>query len=81
MLSDIEIAQQTKLKPIRDIAASIGISEDELEPYGRYKAKLNEKLFNRVKNNKDGKLVLVTAINSGRRGKDHDHSGARRSYG
>ncbi len=63
MLSDIEIAQQTKLKPIRDIAASIGISEDELEPYGRYKAKLNEKLFNRVKNNKDGKLVLVTAIN------------------
>lgn len=63
MLSDIEIAQQTKLKPIKDVASQIGIKEDELEPYGRYKAKLNESLFERVKDNKNGKLILVTAIN------------------
>lgn len=63
MLSDIEIAQKTKLKPIKDIAAEIGIKEEELEPYGRYKAKLNESLFERVKDNKNGKLILVTAIN------------------
>lgn len=63
MLSDIEIAQQTELKPIKDIAAEIGIKEEELEPYGRYKAKLNESLFERVKDNKNGKLILVTAIN------------------
>lgn len=63
MLTDIEIAQQTKLKPISEIASNLGIKEEELEPYGRYKAKLNEALFERVKNNKDGKLILVTAIN------------------
>lgn len=63
MLTDIEIAQQTKLRPIKEIADSIGIKEEELEPYGRYKAKLNESLFERVKDNKDGKLILVTAIN------------------
>lgn len=63
MLTDIEIAQQTKLKPIKEIASAIGINEEELEPYGRYKAKLNESLFERVKDNKNGKLVLVTAIN------------------
>ncbi len=63
MLSDIQIAQQTELKPIADIAASIGIKENELEPYGRYKAKLNEQLFDRLKDKKDGKLILVTAIN------------------
>lgn len=63
MLTDIEIAQQTKLKPISEIAENLGIKEEELEPYGRYKAKLNETLFERVKDNKDGKLILVTAIN------------------
>ena len=63
MLTDIEIAQQTKLKPISEIASNLGIKEEELEPYGRYKAKLNEALFERVKDNKDGKLILVTAIN------------------
>lgn len=63
MLTDIEIAQQTKLKPISEIASNLGIKEEELEPYGRYKAKLNEALFERVKDKKDGKLILVTAIN------------------
>lgn len=63
MLSDIEIAQQAKLLPIKEVAAKIGISEDELEFYGKYKAKLSDELANRVEKNPDGKLVLVTAIN------------------
>lgn len=63
MLSDIEIAQSTQLRPITQIAASLGITEDELEMYGKFKAKLNESLFQRVKDNPDGKLILVTAIN------------------
>ena len=63
MLSDIEIAQQAKLLPIKEVAAKIGISEDELEFYGKYKAKLSDELANRVDNNPDGKLILVTAIN------------------
>lgn len=63
MLSDIEIAQQAKLLPIKEVAAKIGISEDELEFYGKYKAKLSDALANRVENNPDGKLILVTAIN------------------
>lgn len=63
MLSDIEIAQGAKMKHIRDIAASVGIDGDELEYYGKYKAKTSSELWNRVKNNKDGKLILVTAIN------------------
>lgn len=63
MLTDIEIAQQAKLRPIAEIAKELGIKEEETEPYGRYKAKLNEQLFKRLENKKDGKLVLVTAIN------------------
>lgn len=63
MLSDIEIAQQTKLLPIKDVASKLGIAEDELEFYGKYKAKLSDELFERVSSNPDGKLILVTAIN------------------
>lgn len=63
MLSDIQIAQQAELLPIKDVAAKIGITEDELEFYGKYKAKLSDDLAERIKNNTDGKLVLVTAIN------------------
>jgi formate--tetrahydrofolate ligase len=63
MLSDIEIAHNATLKPIGVIAASLGIEEDELEYYGKFKAKLSESLFKRVKSNADGKLILVTAIN------------------
>ena len=63
MLTDIEIAQSAKLRKISEIAAEIGVAESEYEPYGHYKAKLNESLFKRVKDNKDGKLILVTAIN------------------
>ena len=63
MLSDIEIAQQATLLPIKEVAAQIGISEDELEFYGKYKAKLSDELSDRVKADPDGKLILVTAIN------------------
>ena len=63
MLSDIEIAQQATLLPIKEVAAQIGITEDELEFYGKYKAKLSDELSDRVKDNPDGKLILVTAIN------------------
>ena len=63
MLTDIEIAQQAKMLKVGEIAAKLGISEEEIEPYGHYKAKLSQKLFDRVKDNKDGKLILVTAIN------------------
>lgn len=63
MLSDIEIANQTKLKKITSIATDAGILEDELELYGNYKAKINDKIYSRLANQKDGKLILVTAIN------------------
>lgn len=63
MKSDIEIAQEAKMLHIREVAQKLGISEDELEFYGKYKAKLTDELWERVKDNKDGKLVLVTAIN------------------
>lgn len=63
MLSDIEIAQNAKMKHIRDVAASIGIAEDDLEFYGKYKAKIASELWGKVKDNENGKLILVTAIN------------------
>jgi len=62
MLSDIEIAQQAKMQKITDVAAKLGISEDDIELYGKYKAKLSYDLIRRVKEKKDGKLILVTAI-------------------
>lgn len=63
MLTDIEIAQQAKMEPIGKVAEKIGIKEEELEFYGKYKAKLSDSVWERVKDNPDGKLVLVTAIN------------------
>lgn len=63
MKTDIEIAQNAELMHIREVAASLGITEDELEFYGKYKAKLSDELINRVQSNPDGKLILVTAIN------------------
>ena len=63
MLSDIEIAQQAKMLKIGEIAAKLGVSEEEIEPYGHYKAKLSQKLIDRVADKPDGKLILVTAIN------------------
>lgn len=63
MKTDIQIAQETKMLPIKEVAASIGIKEEDLELYGKYKAKISDDLINESKNNKDGKLILVTAIN------------------
>ena len=63
MLTDIEIAQQTKMLKIKDIAEKLGIKDDELEPYGHYKAKISQAYIDRQKDKPDGKLVLVTAIN------------------
>ena len=63
MKTDIQIAQEATMLPIKEVAASIGIEEDDLELYGKYKAKISDSLINRSKNNPDGKLILVTAIN------------------
>ncbi|HOQ16255.1 MAG TPA: formate--tetrahydrofolate ligase [Defluviitaleaceae bacterium] len=63
MKTDIEIALEAQMKPITEIAAQLDIEPDDLELYGKYKAKISESLFEKVKNNPDGKLVLVTAIN------------------
>ena len=63
MKTDIEIAQEAKMLPIKEVAAAYGIGEDDLELYGKYKAKITDELWNEVKDRKDGKLVLVTAIN------------------
>ncbi|MBP1573426.1 MAG: formate--tetrahydrofolate ligase [Oscillospiraceae bacterium] len=63
MLTDIEIASNAKMLKIKEIAANLGISEDDLEPYGHYKAKLSEELFTKLADKEDGKLILVTAIN------------------
>ncbi|EUB17448.1 formate--tetrahydrofolate ligase [Shuttleworthella sp. MSX8B] len=63
MKTDIQIAQEARMLPIRDVAAGLGIKEDDLELYGRYKAKLSDQYMRGLKKEKDGKLILVTAIN------------------
>ena len=63
MKSDIEIAQEAELEHIKEVAEKLGINEDELEFYGKYKAKISDELWESVKDREDGKLVLVTAIN------------------
>ena len=63
MKTDIQIAQEAQMLPIKEVAANAGIAEDDLEFYGKYKAKLSEDFWDKIKDNPDGKLVLVTAIN------------------
>ena len=63
MKTDIEIAQEAVKLPIKEVAESYGIVEDDLELYGKYKAKITDELWQQVKDRPDGKLVLVTAIN------------------
>lgn len=63
MKTDIEIAQEAELAPITEVAAAVGIAPDELELYGKYKAKLSEEYLNKISGNPDGRLILVTAIN------------------
>ncbi len=62
-MSDIEIARKTKLKPITEVAEKLNIDEEYLENYGKYKAKVSDKIFEKIGNNEDGKLILVTAVN------------------
>ncbi|MCK4244676.1 MAG: formate--tetrahydrofolate ligase, partial [Candidatus Omnitrophica bacterium] len=62
MLSDLEIAQKAKIRPITEIAEKLGIKEDELEPYGRYMAKIDLKVLERLKEKPNGKFITVTAI-------------------
>ena len=61
--TDLEIAQETTLEPIAKVAAKIGIPEESLEPYGKYKAKLSFDYLRSLESKEDGKLILVTAIN------------------
>lgn len=63
MLTDVEIAQSAQMKPIKEIAQKVGLDEDDLELYGKYKAKISLEAITKLKNNEDGKLILVTAIN------------------
>ncbi len=63
MKSDIEIAQEAELLPIKEVAKSLGLEEDDLELYGKYKAKLSDECMKKAEQNEDGKLILVTAIN------------------
>src|SRR4051812_23297760 len=62
MKTDIEIAQEAKLRPIRAIAEEIGLTEDDIEQYGKYKAKISLDVYRRLQDKPDGKLILVTAI-------------------
>jgi len=63
MKSDIQIAQEAKMEPIKNVAEKLGLCEDDIEYYGKYKCKISLDVYEKVKQNKDGKLVLVTAIN------------------
>ena len=63
MKSDIEIAQEAKMLPIQEVTKKLSITMDDLELYGKYKAKLTDELWEQVKDKEDGKLILVTAIN------------------
>ena len=63
MKTDIDIALEAEMKPIQEVAERLDIAEDELDLYGKYKAKLTDELWNRIKDRPDGKLILVTAIN------------------
>ena len=79
MKSDIEIAQEAQMVHIREVAAKLDIPEDDLELYGKYKAKLSDELIRRVSDRKDGKLILDrNQSNAGGRGKDHHERRPRR---
>ena len=72
MKTDIEIAQEAVMEPIKNVAARCGISEDDLELYGKYKAKISDEYINSVKGNEDGKLILVTDRKSTRLNSSHN---------
>ena len=72
MKTDIEIAQESVLEPVVEIARKLGIKEDDLELYGKYKAKISEEYLSSLQDKPDGKLILVTAINPTPAGEDND---------
>ena len=79
MKTDIEIAQEAKMRPITEIAAQLGLSDEHVIPYGRYKAKIDHRLIHDAK--KQGKLILVTAISPpGGRGQNHHQRGSGRCH-
>ena len=63
MKTDIEIAQEAVMLPIKEVAEKIGLKEDDIELYGKYKAKISNEYYDSIKDKEDGKLILVTAIN------------------
>ena len=63
MLTDVQIAQNASMLPIKEVAGQLGLCEDDLELYGKYKAKISLETIKKIENNQDGKLILVTAIN------------------
>ena len=63
MKTDIEIAQEAEMMPIKNVAEQLGLTEDDIELYGKYKAKISNEYYEKIKDNEDGKLILVTAIN------------------
>ena len=63
MLTDVQIAQQAQMQPIKEVAGKLGLVEDDLELYGKYKAKISLETMQKVESNENGKLILVTAIN------------------
>ena len=81
MLSDIEIAQGCQMRPITEVAAAAGLDADDLELYGKYKAKLSADVWTKVKDKENGKLVLVTAINPTPAGEGQDHDLGRSGSG
>lgn len=82
MKTDIQIAQEATMLPIKEVTAKIGLTEDDLELYGKYKAKISNEYWNKIKDNEDGKLVLVTAYNpnSCRRRKDNNYCWFRTGF-
>ena len=77
MKTDIEIAQEAQLLDIRKVAEKIGASEDDIEMYGKTMAKVSDEFINRLDNNQDGKLILVTAINPTPAGEGNRNAGRR----
>lgn len=83
MKSDIEIAMEAALEPIKDVIKKVDIEEDDIDLYGKYKAKISDDLWDKIKDRPDGKLILVTAINPtpAGRGQDHHYCWSGTGYG
>ena len=74
MLTDVEIAQSAKMRSIVEVAKKVGLDEDDLELYGKYKAKISLEAIKKLEKNEDGKLILVTAINPTPAGRENNNN-------